>query len=129
MLILIAEDEPVSCTVLKKFLSQYGPCTVVADGQQAVLEVKAAYERKQGYELVCMDLHMPVMNGHEAIREIRQYERANGILRPTRIFVTTALDDMASVTEALLGKCTAYLMKPIDLNILRQELQAVGLTK
>ena len=72
---------------------------------------------------------MPVMNGHEAIREIRQYERANGILRPTRIFVTTALDDMASVTEALLGKCNAYLMKPIDLNILRQELQAVGLTK
>ena len=74
-----------------------------------------------------MDLYMPVMDGHQAIREIRAFEAEQGVLRPVKLLVTTAQTDMASITQALLGKCIAYLMKPIDLRVLKSELAELGL--
>jgi two-component system chemotaxis response regulator CheY len=126
---LVAEDDATSRVLLQRFLSKYGECDIAVDGKEAVQSVKAARQAKRSYDLVCMDLHMPVMNGQDAIREIREQEAAAGILRPAKIIVTTAQTDMGSITLALLGKCNAYLMKPIDTRKLSSELQAVGLLK
>jgi response regulator of citrate/malate metabolism len=46
-----------------------------------------------------------------------------------KIIVTTALSDMSSITNALLGKCNAYMMKPIDIAKLQVELRNLGLTE
>jgi two-component system chemotaxis response regulator CheY len=126
---LVAEDDATSRVLLQRFLSKYGECDIAVDGREAVKTVSAARKAKRSYDLVCMDLHMPVMNGQEAIREIREQEAAAGILRPAKIIVTTAQTDMGSITLALLGKCNAYLMKPIDTGKLNSELQAIGLLK
>jgi two-component system chemotaxis response regulator CheY len=126
---LVAEDDATSRVLLQKFLSKYGDCDIAVDGKEAVQTVKAARQAKRSYDLVCMDLHMPVMNGQDAIREIREQESAAGVLRPTKIIVTTAQTDMGSITSALLGKCNAYLMKPIDTGKLSSELREIGLVK
>jgi len=126
---LVAEDDATSRMLLQKFLSKFGECDIAVDGKEAVQTVNAARQAKRSYDLVCMDLHMPVMNGQDAIREIREQESAAGVLRPAKIIVTTAQTDMGSITMALLGKCNAYLMKPIDTGKLSSELRAIGLLK
>ena len=124
---LVAEDDATSRMILKKFLSVYGECDVAVDGREAVKAVKDARKKNRSYDLVCMDLGMPVMDGQEALREIHKLDAAAGVVQRTRVIVTTAHSDMESITNALIGKCNAYLMKPIDAGVLRRELQELGL--
>jgi two-component system chemotaxis response regulator CheY len=126
---LVAEDDATSRVVLQKFLSKYGECDIAVNGKDAVQAVKKARLERRGYDLVCMDLHMPVMNGQEAIREIRTQEAEEENLRKMKIIVTTALSDMSSITNALVGKCNGYMMKPIDIAKLQAELRDLGLVK
>ncbi|MFZ1085734.1 MAG: response regulator [Terracidiphilus sp.] len=126
---LVAEDDVTSRMLLKKILSAYGECDVVVDGREAVQAVKDAREKHQKYDLVCLDLGMPVMDGQQALREIHNQDVAAGELRSTKIFITTGQSDMKSITNALIGKCNAYLMKPINPEKLRCELKEFGLIK
>jgi len=115
--------------ILKKFLSQYGECDVAADGKEAVQAVKDAQQKRRSYDLVCLDLGMPVMDGQQALREIHKLDVAAGGVKTTKIIVTTAQTDIGSITNALLGRCNAYLMKPIDTGKLRSELEELGLIR
>jgi two-component system chemotaxis response regulator CheY len=124
---LVAEDDTTNRKLLQTFLSRYGTCDVVLDGKQAVDAVRLALQHRQGYDLVCMDLRMPVMDGQEAIREIRKEEAAPGVVKTAKIFVTTSHTDMVDITTALLGRCNAYLVKPIETAKLKKELKTLGL--
>jgi CheY-like chemotaxis protein len=74
-----------------------------------------------------MDLRMPQMDGQEAIREIRKQKAAMGASQPSKIIVTTIHTDTESIATTLLGRCNAYLVKPIDTAMLKKELKALGL--
>jgi two-component system chemotaxis response regulator CheY len=126
---LVAEDDLTSRTLLRKYLSRHGQCDVVADGKEAVAAAGAALELHQNYDLICMDLRMPVMDGQEAIREIRKQEADAGGANAAKIIVTTAYTDTDSITGALLGRCNAYLVKPIELAKLRDELKVFRLIR
>jgi len=124
---LVAEDDATNRKLLKVFLSRYGECDVALDGREAVDAVRLACQNHQNYDLICMDLRMPKMDGHEAIREIRKHETSAGIANPSKIVVTTVHTDVESITGALLGRCDSYLVKPIDTGKLRMELKNLGL--
>ena len=124
---LVAEDDATNRKLLHAFLSRYGTCDVALDGKQAVDAVSLARQNRQSYDLVCMDLRMPVMDGQEAIREIRKQEVAASVAKPAKIIVTTVHTDMVDITTALLGRCNAYLVKPIEIAKLKKELITLGL--
>jgi two-component system chemotaxis response regulator CheY len=124
---LVAEDDATSQTLLKKFLSRYGECHIAFDGKEAVEAAASALGSRQSYDLICMDLKMPVMDGQAAIREIRKQEVASRAVNPAKIIVTTAHTDSESIAGALLGRCNAYLVKPIDIAKLKAELKTLGL--
>jgi two-component system, chemotaxis family, chemotaxis protein CheY len=124
---LVAEDDATNRKLLQTFLSRYGGCDIALDGKQAVNAVRLARKNHQSYDLVCMDLRMPEMDGQEAIREIRKQEATAGVLKIAKIIVTTIHTDMADITTALLGRCNAYLVKPIDTAKLKKELKALAL--
>ena len=124
---LVAEDDATNRKLLQTFLSRYGECDIATDVKEAVSAVSRARENHRSYDLVCMDLRMPQMDGHEAIREIRKQEAAAGVAKGTKIIVTTMHTDTDSITGAVLGRCNAYLVKPIDIAKLRNELKALGL--
>ena len=126
---LVAEDDATNRRLLQTFLSKYGGCDIAVDGKEAVSAVRRARENHQSYDLVCMDLRMPEMDGQEAIREIRRQEAIAGVVNVAKIIVTTIHTDMDSITGALLGRCNAYLVKPIDTAKLRNELTSLGLIK
>ena len=124
---LVAEGDATNRVMLQTFLSRYGECQIAEDGWEAVKAVKAAREQRMSFDLVCMDLRMPVMDGMEAIREIRAQEKAVAAFKVAKIFVTTAHTDMESISAAMEGRCDAYLIKPIDTEKLLDELKAAGL--
>jgi two-component system chemotaxis response regulator CheY len=124
---LVAEDDATNRRLLKTFLSRYGDCDVAIDGKEAVTAVRVARQNHASYDLVCMDLRMPQMDGQEAIREIRKQEAAAGVSKTVKIIVTTIHTDIDSIAGALLSRCNAYLAKPIDTAKLRSELLDLGL--
>ena len=124
---LVAEDDATNRKLLKTFLSRYGECDIAVDGKEAVNAALVALRSHRGYDLVCMDLRMPKMDGQEAIKEIRKQEAEMGASKPSKIIVITIHTDTDSITGALLGRCNAYLVKPIDTAKLKKELKAFGL--
>jgi len=74
MKVLIVEDEYTNRLLLQTFLSQYSECHVAVNGREAVDAFLSAIEEGQAYDLICMDVLMPDMDGHQAVKAIRTYE-------------------------------------------------------
>lgn len=126
---LIAEDDFTSRLLLQEFLNPYGPSHIAVNGTEAVAAMGAALDAGEPYNLVCLDIMMPEMDGQTALRRIRDLEEARGILssRGARIIMTTALSDVKSIVTAFSGLCDVYLMKPIDRAKLLEELHKLKL--
>ncbi|HIJ89991.1 MAG: response regulator [Desulfobulbaceae bacterium] len=130
MKILIAEDDFVSRTLLQEMLSPLGICHVAMDGLEAMAAYKQALEMKEPYDLICLDIMMPNLNGQEVLRQIRdiEKERCIGGSDMSKIFMVSALDDAKNIMAALVkGSCDAYLVKPVDGEKLLAEIKRVGL--
>jgi len=126
---LIVEDDFPSCKIMEEYLSEYGNCTIAANGVQGVEVFKNALETGSPYDLVCLDIMMPEMDGHEALRTIRQIEQEHGIFDPggVRVIMTTAKDRSRDMIEAFDEGCASYLVKPVDQEKLVAEMQKLGL--
>ena len=128
---LIVEDDFTSRLLLQKFLSSYGECHVAVNGREAVDAFRKAGEGDGRYDLVCMDILMPQMDGHAAARRIRSLEQARGVLpsEGAKIIMTTSVADMKQVIQSFQELCDAYLVKPVDLGALLNHLKAFKLVQ
>jgi len=129
--ILLAEDDFSSRFLLQTFLSRYGECHIAVNGKEAVETFRFALERGQRYDLICMDIMMPEMDGREAVRRMRSLEEEHGILSThgAKIIMTTAVEEVKEVIRCFHELCDAYLMKPIDLAILLSQMKSYQLVQ
>ena len=129
MKILVVEDDFGSRRVMQKLLEPYGDVDVVVDGEEAVDAFKLAWEEAKPYDIIFMDIMMPKMDGHEALRRLRELEREMGVrtANEARVIMTSVLEDPKNVIEAYYGgSATSYLIKPIDREKLEDELERLG---
>jgi two-component system chemotaxis response regulator CheY len=128
--ILVVEDD-FSCRVLlQALLAKHGDCHVAVNGREAVVAFSTAFEAGEPYRLVCMDINMPGMGGHEAVNQIRNIEKSQGELsHSAKIFMTTSMRDMTTIVASFKVLCDAYLFKPINGVELNDHLVAFGLIK
>ncbi|MDF2908989.1 MAG: response regulator receiver protein [Herbinix sp.] len=116
MKVLIAEDDFASRKFMLRFLSKYGECDITVDGLEAVEAFTMALEENEGYNLVCLDIMMPGLDGYQALKKIREIEKEKLVPeeKAVKIIMTTALNEGKNVTKAFDLGCTAYAGKPID---------------
>jgi two-component system chemotaxis response regulator CheY len=127
---LIVEDDFISRRILKELLSSYCESDIAVNGEEAVTSFRMAHEGKHPYDLICMDIMMPGVDGTEALKRIRQIENDMGILPEfeVKVIMTTALDDPKTVINTFYrGGATSYLVKPISKKKLVHELRAFGM--
>ena len=129
MKILLAEDDFVTRKFMRNFLSKYGECDVTVDGMEAVDAFMMAMEDDEPYDLVCLDVMMPVMDGYQALVGIRNIEKERNIPeeKMVKVIMTTALNDEKNVKMAFDLGCTIYTGKPIDQERFEQALKKLGL--
>lgn len=111
---LVVDDDLTSRLVLEDALSHLGGVDSCSDGTEAVTAVRGALDRRDPYDLICMDILMPTMNGLEALQLIREEEARRGRPRAAKVIVITGNEDRGSIDEAFSQLCDAYLVKPID---------------
>ncbi|WP_298266657.1 response regulator [Geobacter sp.] len=127
---LIVEDDFISRKIMKELLIPLGETDIAIDGSEAVQAFRLAHDERHPYDLICMDIMMPNMDGHEALAQIREYEKELGIgaADEVKVIMTTALDDPKNVVEAFYrGGATSYLVKPITRQKLMKEIRGHGL--
>ena len=122
---LIVEDNFTCRLVLQGFLDIYGTSHIAANGKEAVEAVRMSMQEKIPYDLICLDIMMPEMDGQEALLRIRAFEEANGIksTKGSKILMTTALADIKNVMKAYHSLCDGYLTKPLDKAKVLEELR------
>lgn len=126
---LVAEDDFASRKFITNYLNQYGDCDATVDGMEVIDAFMMAYEDDEPYDLICLDVMMPVMDGYQALKAIRDLEAERGIPEEKRvkIIMMTALNEERNVKKAFEMGCTVYCAKPVDIGKLEGVLQKLEL--
>ena len=126
---LIVEDDFTSRVLLQEILRPFGACHIAVDGKEAIEAVRVALEANDPYQLICLDIMLPNMDGQEALKRIRALEVNHWPNEDhlAKVIMTTALDDMKNVIAAYSNLCDGYLVKPIEKNKLLAELYKLGI--
>jgi two-component system chemotaxis response regulator CheY len=129
MRILIIDDDHVCCLLLATMLKPYGDCRLAKDGETAISLFTEALLRQQPYDLVCLDIQMPGLDGQVTLRCLRAIEAGCG--RTGRagatILMASVQDNPKSILSAFRGQCEGYLIKPLDPAQLIAQLTSLGI--
>jgi two-component system chemotaxis response regulator CheY len=127
---LIVEDDRTSRLLLQQLLRSFGESQVAINGKEAMIAISAALRANDHFDLVCLDIMMPEMDGHQTLKELRALEETHGLAagQGTKVVMTTALRDKDNIIQAFREQCDGYLPKPIDKAGLLACLQQLKLT-
>lgn len=116
MRILIVDDEPIGRIMLVQFLKEFGECDQAQNGEEAIDFFEQALDSGKPYDLVCLDIVMPGMNGLETLSAIRKIDQDEGRKR-TVVFMISASRSTEDVSTAFFeGDCDDYIAKPFNRN-------------
>ncbi len=109
---LIVDDDELSCMMLGNFLKKYARCDTARDGRQALEFFEHSVAVASPYRLICVDLAMPLMNGHALVRKIRELEKIHDLAR-TKLFVISSSSSPWDMADTVLENISDdYVVKP-----------------
>ena len=126
MNILVAEDDLASRKYITKVLEKYGQVDGVMDGIEAVDFFLEKVEAGGNYDLVCLDIMMPRVDGYKALDAMREIEEEYKTDR-CKIIMTSALSELDQREPSKEHKHDGYLMKPIEMDDMDKMLKELGL--
>ncbi|CCC69871.1 hypothetical protein NCAS_0D02900 [Naumovozyma castellii] len=134
--VLIVEDNVINQAILGSFLRKHKISYKVAKNGKEAVDIW----KEGGLHLIFMDLQLPVLSGIEAARQIRAFEKENGIgiqehsnslkknktKAPVIIVALTASNSQDDKRNALISGCNDYLTKPVNLHWLSKKITEWG---
>ncbi len=129
MKILIVEDELSQQRLLEMLLVDYGSCDLAANGREALMAINRAFDDREPYDLVCLDIMMPEMDGQESLQKIRQLEikHYREGLPSIKIIMITAKNMAKNMLSTFRAGCDAYITKPVSRKKLIRQICQLGL--
>lgn len=128
MKILLAEDDFASRKFMSKILDKYGDADITVNGLEAVDAFLMALDDDERYDLVILDVMMPMLDGYQVLDTIRKFESDRNF-KPeerTKVVMTTALNEEINVKKAMEIGCDAYVGKPINVERFEMLLSKMG---
>jgi CheY-like chemotaxis protein/HPt (histidine-containing phosphotransfer) domain-containing protein len=116
--VLAVEDAPMNLFLIKAYLK--GPRYTLETASNGAIAVEKFQAGE--FDIVLMDVQMPVMDGHTATQTIRAWEREHH-KRPTPILALTAHSAPEQHRESLAAGCNAHLVKPVSKAVLLEAVQ------
>ena len=126
---LIIEDDKANQFILQQFLTPFGGAQVASNGEQGLEEFRKALDGQIPFDLICLDIMMPGMDGLQVLKELRREEAERGIIGAdgAKIIMITAVNDKNVVISAFQDGCEAFLIKPLNHEDLMRNLKALKL--
>ena len=110
---LIVDDDEIGRLMLATFLEELGTCDLAENGQQALELVDSANSQGTPYDLICLDIIMPVMDGTATLKGIRERDQLQG--KRTKVFMISACSSPQDIENAFFeGDCDDYVVKPFQ---------------
>lgn len=118
MRLLLADDVKTNLDIVKIYLRDYPiEIDVAENGEEAIKMFE-----KGSYDLVLMDIQMPIMDGRSATKQIREYEKTRGSV-PTKIVALSAHATSEEISESIKTGCDGHILKPIKKKALIEAIQ------
>jgi two-component system chemotaxis response regulator CheY len=113
---LIVDDVQLNCELLAHMLGKYFDCATANSGLRAIELFQEAWENDMPFDLICLDIMMPGLDGEKVLEILRMLEaKIDGIdNRKSRIIMVTACFDRATTVRCRGLGCDAYIVKPLD---------------
>lgn len=125
--VLVVDDSPVESLFLSVFLEEIAETDFANNGMDAVEMAQKAISGGTPYDLICLDIVMPGMNGQQTLKMIREVEEREGA-KPAKVFMITSCDSPDQMIEAIsAGACDDYIVKPVISDSLNKLLVKHGL--
>lgn len=111
---LIVDDNEVCRTRDEKILSKHFECEIAENGFEAFKKICRNLKNNSNFDLILLDINMPIMDGLTALEAIREAEALKDIPlgKGAKIIMTTAVDESKSIMNSFNKGCEAYLVKP-----------------
>lgn len=126
--ILVADDVASNREILRLILSKFGSCDVFENGDLALAAVREAHAAGAPYDILCLDILMPGMNGDEVLGRIRQDEADRGIDASSglRVLCLTTLDIKVEFKDIKSDPGTVLIEKPVTSRQIEEAMSRLG---
>jgi len=128
MRILIVEDDISNRLMLSECLRRTHKVDAAVNGQEAVLAFQLAHMENDPYQVVLLDIEMPVMDGQETLKTIREMEVGMGVKtgQEAKVLMISAHGDQQNMFDAVFkGGASGYLVKPVSCEALVESISNV----
>ncbi len=128
MKILIVDDERVNRKLMVDLLEDYGQCDCAVNGKDAVEMFATTFKEKEFYDVIFLDIKMPVLDGHDTLIRIRALEEEKGITvgEGVKVVMVSALTDKDTILSSFKEGCEYFVMKPITMSDLYGLMEKMG---
>ncbi len=129
MRILIVEDDFTSRMFMRKFLSKHGECDVAVDGIEAIDAYISSLNEGHPYNLICLDIMMPRLDGISALKSIREIEKKKIITidKRVKIIITTSMKENEIDMSGFDSEFETVAYKPIKADKFAGVMKNLGL--
>ncbi len=112
-----------------EFLQDYGQCDTADNGLETIDKYIEALKAGQPYDMMCLDIMMPKVDGLMVLKLVREMEALNQVAseHQAKIIMMTAIAEMDYVDQAFELGCDAYASKPIEMAQVQEVMQDLGL--
>ena len=129
---LLVDDDPISLEIMANYLGPYGVCDRATNGKEALEQIRHSIRGGNCYDLICLDIEMPELDGVRTLQEIRSltgnddYDWSGN---SAKVIMISAINDIGAITRCYQDKCWGYLFKPLQKRELLEKLEKLGLLR
>ncbi|PCJ18170.1 MAG: hypothetical protein COB02_11315 [Candidatus Cloacimonadota bacterium] len=125
MRILVVDDSPIQCKIACHCLKDFGEVVIAESVVNAVSEFMISLKKKLPFDFIAMDYHLGDGTGFDAVKKIRNIEKAFKVKPCKIIYITADLDE--SSIRSHCSENEEVLIKPISLEKVSEKLKTLGL--